>query len=146
MKIAFCGDHSYWGQLNNNGGTRTVLLSIKALRELGHEAVFVAHKDRFSWFKHDKPVHKMPSDADAVVAISISEVDAVLKHSPHHAKKVLWMRGWETWQIPEKKILKTAKKIAVICNSTWHKNKLMQKYITLKRLTGSLKTGWVMSG
>ena len=79
MKIAFYGNHTYWGQLNNNGGTRSILLSINALKKLGHEAVFVAHKDRFTWFEHDKPVHKIPRDADAVVAISISEVDAVLK-------------------------------------------------------------------
>jgi hypothetical protein len=104
MKICFYSGDPFWGGLSNNGGTRTILKSAEVLREMGHQVDVVAVSDRFTWFPHPKPLRKIPKDADAVVAISASDV----KYMHLHAKGMKlfwWIRGWETWQMPEKKLL-----------------------------------------
>jgi len=98
--------------------------SAKVLRELGHDVEIVANKDRYKWDKHPKVIKKIPKNADAVIAISASDVKHVLKHSPSKAKKLWWMRGWETWQMPESKLIKRAKSIRVITNAGWLKTRL----------------------
>jgi len=105
MKICFYSGDPFWGGLANNGGTRTILKSAEVLRALGHRVDVVATADRFKWFDHPKVLHKIPKDADAVVAISVSDI----KHMHRHAKGMrmfYWARGWETWQIPEEKLFK----------------------------------------
>jgi hypothetical protein len=123
LNIAFYCDHPYWGQLGNQGGTRTILLSAQTLRELGHTVSVVAHKDRFTWFKHPHPVWEIPKGADAVIAVTISDVPLVMKEA-NGRKMAYWARPFETWSMPEDEIVKLLRKFThaggrVMCNSSW---------------------------
>lgn len=138
MRIAFYADHRKWSQLANNGGTRTILLSSKVLNDLGHLTVVVAHKDRFSWFKHPKPVHSIPKYTDAVVAVTISDVAEVLAGRVRGRIKTeriaYWARPYETWQMPEDDIFRLLKKFVkadgvVMVNSEWQQGELLRHEI-----------------
>jgi hypothetical protein len=133
MKIVFYADHPYWGQLANNGGTRTILRSADALIRLGHRVDIVAHKDRFTWFKHIEPVHKIPADADVVIAVSVSDMYMLLATYKGSAKLAYWARPYETWQSPRHKIATKMKKVlrrggVVMCNSTWQVEEMQKKH------------------
>lgn len=110
--------------LGNNGGTRTILKSIDALTELGHECNIVARVDRFTWFKHKIPVLSIPENSDSVIAVSACDVVHSLDNSPTNSRIAWWMRGWETWQFNESTFISLAKKIHVIVNSSWMKYEL----------------------
>ncbi len=130
MKVCFSGLHKHWGGLACNGGSQTILKSAEALRSLGHKVDVAATVDRFKWFKHPKPVKKIPKDADAVVAISISDVDIVMKKARN--KMAYWARPFEFWQMPKNEIIKTLKRFArndglIFCNSSWQV-KWLEKY------------------
>jgi len=122
MRIAFVANHRKWGGLQNNGGTKTILKSASTLRELGHRVDIVATVDRFTWFKHVKPIPEIPADTDVAIAVSVSEINNVLKSN---AKRKFWFcRGLERWRMQEGKIIKKAKKINIIVNSSW----LLEKF------------------
>lgn len=125
MRIVFYAGHNYWGGLNGNGGSRTILLSCKTLRDMGHEADVVAHSDKFTWFKHRPVLKHIPKDTDAIVACSISDVKGMNVFAPKTARQYYWMRGLETWQICEEKV-KNCLKFGHhnIVNSSWLKRKL----------------------
>ena len=122
MNIAFYMDHPYWGQLNNNGGTRTILKSAKTLRDFGCRVDVVAKKDHFTWFDHPKPKRTIPYYADVVVAVSISDV-GVLNKLPIRAKLFYWARPIEFWQLTEDKCISRLRKFAkrgrILVNSEW---------------------------
>ena len=99
MVIAFYADDARWSQLSNGGGTRTILKSVEALKELGHNAYVVANKDRFTWFKHDKPSHKITSGTDAVVAVHIHDVNHVIKLIGKYPVVSYWARPAEEWSM-----------------------------------------------
>ena len=71
MKICFYCGHNYWGGLSNCGGARTVILSVKTLRDMGHDADIIGYSDKFTWFKHRPLLRDIPKDADALIACSI---------------------------------------------------------------------------
>lgn len=125
MKIAFnasvCG-------LANNGGSKTIFRSADVLRALGHEVNIVARVDHFTWFDHPACSIAIPSNVDVVVAVSASDVNHTLSHSPKGAERVWWMRGWEKWIKggDEFYFVSQAKKIKVIVNSSWLKTELAQ--------------------
>lgn len=132
MKIAFVNDHSYYGGLSNNGGTRTVLRSCATLEKLGHRANVVTNSDKFTWFKHERPWHTIPKDADAVVAVAISDVRTV-RHSSVE-KKAYWARPFELWQMAKHECLREMRKLVkadgkVLVNSGWQKRYLEKKDI-----------------
>jgi hypothetical protein len=133
MRIAFYADHRKWSQLANNGGTRTILLSAETLNRMGHSAVVVAHKDRFTWFKHPKPVHGIPAGTNAVVAVTISDateiLDGYLSGRIRCGRIAYWGRPYETWQMAEADIYKTLKRFVkvggvVMVNSEWQQQEL----------------------
>ena len=129
MKIAFyateCG-------LGNNGGARTILKSAETLRKLGHEVDTIAWVDRFTWFKHRRtvsPDHVGPSDYDWIIACSAQDVPDLVawvkNQSNGKANTAWWVRGWETWNLQEKKILARARSVdKLMVNSTWLSNHL----------------------
>jgi len=123
MKITFCSLHKYWGGLAPNGGTQTILRSADTLRKLGHEVNVVAPVDRFKWFEHPKPLKKIPEDTDVCVAISISDVDLLMKEAPKTAKLAYWARPIEFWQFEKKKAISILKRFKrhgkIFTNSTW---------------------------
>lgn len=134
MKIAFYNDHHYWGGLANNGGSRTILLSTKTLNAMGHEAVVVTHHDRFTWFKHPKPVHKVPKDVDVVVAVSISDVYDLVHGPIPWNQYAYWARPFETWQMDMQQIctlLRSFIKIdgIILVNSIWQQRELAENGI-----------------
>lgn len=119
MKICFVANDKKWGGLGNNGGSKTIIKSARVLTELGHPTDIVADVDKFTWFKHEKVIHRIPDDADVVISVSVSEIDYVVKHSPKKARTFWWARALETWRMSEKKIVEQARRIRLITNSTW---------------------------
>ena len=117
MIICFYADHPYWSQLNNNGGSRSILLSQMTLRKLGHEVSVVARHDGFSWFKHPKPIRRIPKNADICIAVSISDVKPMLTRMPKKAKAFYWCRLLETLHMPKSKIVRHAKNVHTLVNS-----------------------------
>lgn len=119
MKIVFYADHPYYGQLSNNGGTRTILKSAEVLRKLGHKVDVVAHKDKFTWFKHPKPIHRIPKDTDVIIAVSISDIEMMCRFAPKRAKKFYWMREFALWRMKKENIINTLRKskVKILCNS-----------------------------
>jgi len=147
MNIAFYADHPYWGQLSNNGGTRTVLKSAATLRELGHEVSIVAHKDKFTWFKHHKPVHSIPANADHIIAVSISDLKQLLRTYRGHARLGYWARPYETWQMPMEKVLKWIRALqkrngVLMCNSSWQVEELAKNGIKARVMFAGLDEDW----
>lgn len=126
MNICFYANHPYWSQLNSNGGTSTILKSANSLKSLGHKVHIVATKDKFRWFKHSKPVNKISEDADACIAVTISDIKPMLKYAPKKAKLFYWCRLLENHQMSKRKVLKWASKVKVIVNSEnlrdWYAN------------------------
>ena len=129
MKICFYAGHKKWGGLANNGGSRTILKSAQVLRNLGHAVYVVATKDRFTYFKHDPPVPKIPKGTEACIAVSILDTVPMLKELPSGCSPWLWIRGWETWRVNEmvnKITLYKFRKAGgqILVNSEWLQKKL----------------------
>lgn len=125
MKICFCSLDNYWGGLSNNGGTRTILLSAETLSELGHEVEIVAPVDKFTWFKHKKPLKKIPKRFDAYIAIAITDVPHLMKIK---GKLFYWARPFEGWQTDDSlHILDKFVDVGgtILCNSRWQVGKLL---------------------
>jgi hypothetical protein len=113
--------------LGNNGGTQTIIKSVEALNELGHEADIIAYVDRFSWFKHKRPIKKIEKGYDAHIAVSNNDVKFVM--ASNISKKMWWVRGHETWTNSEKKILQTycTPGLQIMTNSHWIKDFMERK-------------------
>ena len=126
MKIAFYAKHHTYGGLANNGGTRTILKSIEALKKLGHEAFYVATVDKFTWFKHDKPKKAIPKDTDVCIAVSISDIQPMMKETPKTARVAYWGRPFESWQMNTARIHKLLKDFGgkIFVNSGWQQEEL----------------------
>ena len=125
MNIAFYNNHPYWGGLADNGGSRTIIRSVKTLQALGHKACIVTDNDRHTWEPHDAPAIKIPKNVDAVIAVSISDLKPMIKETKRwKIKKAIWLRGMETWQMPGPKIYSRLKNFAsdghtILVNSSW---------------------------
>ncbi len=112
MRISFYAGES---GLGNNGGTRTIIRCAEILELLGHEVSIVSRVDNFTWFPHPESVPTIP-ECDAIVAVSVVDVPAVLNSKIE--KKFWYMRGWETWSVPQDILITCASKINMIVNST----------------------------
>jgi len=128
LNISFYSDDPKWSQLSNGGGTRTILKSAQALRELGHKVSIVAHKDNFTWEKHQKPIHKVPANTDILIAVTISDVKHIMKYKgmrlAYYSRPVECDTKGHKWQMSQKKALATLRKFkkhngTVISNSGW---------------------------
>lgn len=133
MKIAFYCDHPVWGQLANNGGTRTILKSAETLRALGHEVDVIATKDKFTWFEHPPCKRTISKGTDWVIAASVSDVHS-MRERCKTLKQAWWMRGMETWQHPKYKIIKRAGKVRTFVNSEYQKKWLAENGVATELL------------
>lgn len=119
MRIAFYCNHPYYGGLNNNGGTRTIVRSAATLRSMGHKVDIVACADKYTWEKHPKVRRKLHPETDRIIAASVSDVEGAVRHKPKKAKVFWWCRLLEAYQMPKSKILKRAGMVEVLVNSQW---------------------------
>ena len=117
MRLAFCCQHPYWGGLSPGGGSRTIVMSAKTLREMGHEVCIVTQSDKYKWDKHPKPLKHIPADTDVCIACSVSDIDPMLKKMPSSAKPFWWCRLIENHQMPKAKIIKRAGMVRTLVNS-----------------------------
>lgn len=110
MKIIF---NLFNTGLGNNGGSHTLVKSANALVDLGHEVIIVdSTSNCYSWtpfkFRHFvvKSLNEFP-DGDVIIATGIGSVKTT--NECKIARKFMWIRGWETWNLPENEIVKILK-------------------------------------
>jgi len=97
--------------LGNNGGSLTLIKSGNELQEMGHEVYFIdGGKNKHTWAQlecehivtqHDDDI---PS-ADLIMATGYKSVAKTVSAPDRCGIKAHWIRGWETWQYPPKKIV-----------------------------------------
>lgn len=98
--------------LGNNGGSLTLIKSGNALVELGHDVFFIdSSRNQHIWTplkaKHMivKDEKRIP-DADFIIATGYRSVDPTCLAPDRCGIKAHYIRGWETWQMSEKQIVK----------------------------------------
>ena len=97
--------------LGNNGGSSTIVNSANVLMELGHEVYVVSStKNYHTWTKlkvpHMRAEGKKIPDADFIIATGYKSVKATVNAPSRCGQKLHWIRGWETWQMAERDIVK----------------------------------------
>lgn len=97
--------------LGNNGGSFTLVKSANTLVDMGHDVTFTdSVRNQHTWVplkaKHKivRQQGKMPF-GDFVIATGYKSVKETLMAPQAAGRKCHWIRGWETWQYPEKKII-----------------------------------------
>ncbi|MHA1232629.1 MAG: glycosyltransferase family 4 protein [Candidatus Helarchaeota archaeon] len=97
--------------LGNNGGSLTLVKSSNTLVDLGHEVYVVdSVRNQHTWNKLKakhmivKDYKKLP-DADIIIATGYKSVYPTIKAPERCGIKAHWIRGWETWQMPEDRIV-----------------------------------------
>jgi hypothetical protein len=106
--------------LGNNGGSFTLIKSGNTLVEMGHDVTFVdSGKNQHTWVPL-KAKHKIVRQqsqlprADFIVATGYKSVTETLTAPYTAGVKCHWIRGWETWQMPEEKIVEKILKNATL--------------------------------
>ncbi len=108
MKILF---ESIGVGLVQNGGSYTIVKSVNTLVKLGHEVTIIdSMKNQHTWIEliGNHLIPRLESDipsADVVIATWFKSVSPMMKLPSRCGKKYHWIRGWETWQMSEKKIV-----------------------------------------
>lgn len=127
--------------LGNNGGSLTLIKSGNTLLEMGHEVYFVdSVRNQHTWnplkAKHMvvKREEKLP-DADIIMATGYKSVTPTVRAPKRCGIKAHWFRAWETWQMPEDRIVGEILKAPTIkfVNSICLQNKL-KKHGTSSRI------------
>ena len=124
MRIVFDGTDTGFA---NNGGTQTIFHAADNLAKLGHDVYCLAQKDIFTWFrlKYAKSVRHRPTTYDVTIATGINSVKHVM-YLP--AKKLWWIRGWETWAASEMEWLSTIDRFPVLLvNSKAYQNRIKKE-------------------
>jgi len=118
--------------LGNNGGSLTLIKSGNTLQKMGHEVYFLdSGQNKHTWEKLEceriiaKNNNEIPS-ADFIIATGYKSVAKTVSSPGRCGHKAHWIRGWETWQFPPKKIVSYILKAPTIklVNSMGLKNKL----------------------
>ena len=98
--------------LGDNGGSSTIINSANTLSDLGHEVyVLDSGKNMHTWtpLKVERivcsTVCKVPN-ADFIIATGYKSVGPTVSASDSCGIKLHWIRGWETWQMDERRIVK----------------------------------------
>ncbi|MGD2072089.1 MAG: glycosyltransferase family 4 protein [Candidatus Thorarchaeota archaeon] len=108
MKVLF--DFRQVG-MGNNGGTSTIVRSANQLVEMGHEVTILdSSRNQFTWCplfaKHIRPKkNNHVPDADVVIATGYKSVGPTIRLPERCGIKSHWIRAWETWVMPEEKIV-----------------------------------------
>ncbi len=118
----------------NNGGSLTLVRSANTLSDLGHDVkVIDSGKNMHTWTPLKVPHLRLKNidaipNADVVIATGYRSVGSTLNLPKRCGLKAHYIRGWETWSIPEhlivNKILK--KPTLKIVNSTGLQKKLLK--------------------
>jgi len=107
--------------LNNNGGSRTLLLCQKQINSMGHNCLIASSFDKFTWFDHKKPIRFIPANIDALISTACTTVSSTLRNPT--LKKFWYIRGHEIWvpSFNEEKLIKLykTKELIKIVNSKW---------------------------
>jgi len=123
--------------LGNNGGSRTLIKSANTLQDLGHEVTIIdTGRNQNTWIplkaKHIK-IKKNSNlpNADAVIGTGYNTWKSTLNLPRRCGKKFAWVRGWETWNAPQEKLLNALydKRLSILVNSICLQQKL--KYYNL---------------
>ena len=98
--------------LGNNGGSSTIVNSANILNEIGHDVCVISSGGNYhTWTKlkvphlRPKTVHQIP-DADFIIATGYKSVAQTVSAPKRCGVRLHWIRGWETWQMPEHEIVK----------------------------------------
>ncbi len=103
--------------LGNNGGSSTLVKSGNALVELGHDVTFIdTMRNLHTWtpLKAKHVVGQHLPKADYIIATGYKSVATTVSAPPRCGQKVHWIRGWETWQMSEKRIVESVLKAPTI--------------------------------
>jgi len=132
MKIIFnainCG-------LGNNGGSQTIVKSANTLADLGcHVEIIDSMKNCFTWHpllvKHIIVKNNNYPYCDAIIGTGIKTLPLTSNY-PNAKKRFHWIRGWETWQIPEYEMIqmfKTYSKKVVYLTNGIHIHRILKKH------------------
>ena len=98
--------------LGDNGGSSTIVNSANTLTKLGNEVYVVdSMRNMHTWTKLEakhviarRNVNEIP-DADFIIATGYKSVGPTLNAPSRCGIKMHWIRGWETWQMPEQLII-----------------------------------------
>jgi len=96
--------------LGNNGGSLTLIKSGNTLQEMGHGVYFIdSGKNKHTWVRLEAEHIIIDKDdyipsADAIIATGYKSVSKTVSAPDRCGVKAHWIRGWETWQYPPKKI------------------------------------------
>jgi len=123
--------------LGDNGGSLTLVKSGNTLTEMGHDVYFVdSGKNKHTWtpLKSSHLVvknEKQLPDADVIIATGYKSVGKTLNAPRRCGIKAHWIRGWETWQMPEHQIVMNVLKAPTIklVNSICLQNKLHKYHV-----------------
>jgi len=124
--------------LGNNGGSLTLIKSGNTLQDMGHEVYFIdGGKNKHTWVALEaehiiaNSNNDIP-DADVIIATGYRSVQKTVRSPERCGLKAHWIRGWETWQFPPKKIVSKILQAPTvkIVNSLGLKNTL--KYYNFK--------------
>lgn len=97
--------------LGNNGGSLTLIKSGNTLQEMGHGVCFIdSGKNKHTWVALEADHIIVDNDdyipsADIIIATGYKSVSKTLSAPKRCGIKAHWIRGWETWQYPPKKII-----------------------------------------
>jgi len=117
MKIVF--DLRNTG-LGNGGGSSTLVKSSNILYSLGHNIIVIdSGRNQHTWTKLNvehriiKSINDVPN-SDIVISTGYKTVLQTVKLPERCGKKLIWMRGWELWQMSEENIIKKVLKSPLI--------------------------------
>jgi len=106
--------------LGNNGGSMTLIRSGNALVDLGHNVTFIdSGRNQHTWTplksKHIicNSDENIP-DSDFIIATGYKSVIPTVQAPKRCGVKIHWLRGWETWIMPENRIIETILKAPTI--------------------------------
>ncbi len=118
----------------NNGGSHTLIQSANTLHNLGEEVVIIdSGSPKYTWDKIHVPYLKVSDvndiKGDVIIATGTGSINSTSKSNIK--KKYHWIRGFETWNIPENKLINILKKSPTkkIVNSICLQKKLKKNKI-----------------
>ena len=95
--------------LGNNGGSSTLIKSANVLSELGHTIYFVdSMKNQHTWEQLNDSVEHLINvlpEADFIIATGYKSINPTVNAPASCGIKCHWIRGYETWVMPENMII-----------------------------------------
>lgn len=123
--------------LGANGGSLTIIECANTLQDLGHEVTIIDTGKNLNFWIPLRAKHMIIRNnndipnADVIIATGFKSWQPTIDLPSRHGKKFVYVRGWETWNAPEKTIFRILSnpKLKVIVNSACLVNKLAEEGI-----------------